>query len=237
MRRAQGAGRPGLFHARGDVHRAADGGVSAFDAATQRDRAGVDADADLEVHVSSALALLAQVLVVCSGRGQQGQAATHGALGVVFLRLVGAEHGLEPVAGVAHDTAAMCLHHLGQAGQRVAEEFQHVFCVQPRGQLCRAHHVDEDDAHQPQRLRRRACSFGRCSLLRQQRCQPRSHRAQRRIDHRIAEQAAQRLQRLDGSTQLPGFAGHGGVRYQELLLRQACVAARSRCDRCSAMLR
>ena len=81
---AQGPGRRGLLHARGDVHRDAANAAVGIDPAAEQHAAGVDADADVEAVVTVrsphfGAERLAEL--------EQGQAAAHGTLGIVFAGL------------------------------------------------------------------------------------------------------------------------------------------------------
>ena len=106
MADAQGSGWRGLLHARGDVDRDAADAAVGIDAAAEQHTAGVDADANIEAVVAvRGLHLGAEHLA----EFEQGQAAAHGALGVVFAGLVGAEGGQDAVARVLQHLASMCL--------------------------------------------------------------------------------------------------------------------------------
>ena len=100
---AQGPGRRGLLHACGDVHGDAANAAVGIDAAAEQHAAGVDADADVEAGVTvRSLHFGAERLA----EFEQGQAAAHGALGIVFAGFVGAEDGQDVVAGVLQHLAA-----------------------------------------------------------------------------------------------------------------------------------
>ena len=113
MRRAPA--RRGLLHARGDVDGDAADAAFGIDAAAEQHAAGVDADADVEA-VVAVLALHFGAERAASR--EQGQAAAHGALGIVFARFVGAEDGQQVVAGVLQHLAAVGLDDGGAARQR-----------------------------------------------------------------------------------------------------------------------
>jgi hypothetical protein len=88
--------------------------------------------------------------------GEQGQAAAHGALGVVLAGFVGAEGGQDAVAGVLQHLAAVGLDDGGGARQGAVHHGADRFRVEVLGERGRADHVEEQDAHLPEALRRGA---------------------------------------------------------------------------------
>jgi hypothetical protein len=132
------AGRGGLLHAGGDVHRDAADGAFGIHAAAQQHAAGVDAHADVE----------AGVLVGRKHFGaehfahfQQGHAAVHGAFGVDFARIIRTEGGLDVAAGLLQHLAAVGLHDGRAARQGVVHHRADGFRVQLLAERGRTHHV------------------------------------------------------------------------------------------------
>ena len=124
---AQGPGGRGLLHPRRDVDRQATNAAFAVDAAAEQDAAGVDADTHPEAGVAmSRLHLLADGPAL----GQQGEAAVHRALGIVFAHFVGAEGGEQVVAGVLQHPAAVRLDDGAEARQRAVDDGMDLFRVE-----------------------------------------------------------------------------------------------------------
>ena len=96
---------------------------------------------------------------------EQGQAAAHGTLGVVFAGFVGAEGGQDAVAGVLQHLAAVRLDDGRPARQGVVHHGADRLGVEVLGERGRADHVQEQDADLPEGLcgRGRRCSRGRVS--------------------------------------------------------------------------
>ena len=145
MRKA--AGRRGLLHARGDVDRDAADAAIGIDAAAEQHAAGVDADADVEAVVAVrrphfGAERLAEL--------EQGQAAAHGALGVVFAGFVGTEGGQDAVAGVLQHLAGVRLDDGRAARQGVVHDRADRLGVEVLGERGRADHVEEQDADLPE---------------------------------------------------------------------------------------
>ena len=101
---AQLSDRRRLLHARRHIHSRAANAVLGIDPAAQQHAAGVHAHAHVEAAV--AVACLHHGAVACAF-GKQVQAGAHRALGIVFLRLFGTEHGQQAVAGVLQHLALM----------------------------------------------------------------------------------------------------------------------------------
>ncbi len=140
---AQGPGRGGLLHARGDVDGDAADAAVGVDPAAEQHAAGVDAHAHIEAGVAvRGLDFRAEGLA----QGQQREAAVHGAFDVVLAGLVRTEGGQDVVAGVLQDTAAVGLHDGGAAGQGVVHHGADGLGVQVLGERGGADHVEEQDA-------------------------------------------------------------------------------------------
>ena len=155
---AQAPGRRGLLHPCGDVHRDAANAAIGIHAAAEQHAAGVDADANVEAFVTVrrphfGAERLAEV--------EQGQAAAHGALGVVFLGFVGAEGGQDAVAGVLQDLAGMRLDDGRAACQGVVHDGADRLGVEVLSEGGRADHVEEQDADLPEALCRHRRRCGR----------------------------------------------------------------------------
>ena len=132
---AQRAGRRGLLQPSRDVDGQAAQAVVVLHPAAAHHAAGVDADAGVE-----ALEAIPAFDVITMPRrlSQQGQAAVHRALGVVFSGAGGvmrAEGHLEVVAGIAQHLAAMLLDDGGESGQRTVDHRLHLFRVEPLNEL------------------------------------------------------------------------------------------------------
>jgi hypothetical protein len=151
--------------------------------------------------------------------GQQGQAAMHGALGVVFARGLGAEGGQQAVTRVLQHAAAVFGHHAGAAAQQAVHQFVDLLRVQALGQPGRTHHVQEQHRHLAQGLRTRR---GLDLQLRQ----PFAQRAERGFDHGVAQQGALRFEGSDGCPQRLGIFGRHGWRFITVRLALApCPSA------------
>ena len=180
MADAQGAGRRGLLHARGDVHRDAANAAFGIHAAAEQHAAGVDADADVEgvVTVRSphfGAEHLAEL--------EQGQAAAHGTLGIVFAGFVGAEHGQDVVAGVLQHLAGVRLDDGRPARQGVVHDGADRLGVEVLRERGRADHVQEQDADLPEGL----CRHRTALQSRGQRRELGARSRQQRFDHRISQ--------------------------------------------------
>jgi hypothetical protein len=171
-----------LLHPRRDVDARAADVAGRVDAAAEEDRAGVDADAQVE---------LLQALALAEPRreqrrlGEDVEAGADGALGIVLERLVGAEGGEQAVAGVLEDPALARAHELGQADERRVHDGVHLLRVEPLRQLRRADDVHEEDGDGLALLLARA-SQAKCRELVVE-------RGDRRRDDGIAEDGALRL--------------------------------------------
>ena len=130
---------------------------------------------------------------------EQGEAAAHRALGVVFGGLVGAERGEQVVAGVLQHLAAVRRDDRAAAGEHAVHHRGDRLRVEVLAERRRADDVEKEDGDLAQRLRR---LVGRLA----QRREPCLQAAQRRVDHLVAELATLRLQR-------------GDARIESLLLR------------------
>ena len=187
----QGARWRALFHASGDVDRVAAYRALGVHAAAQQHAAGVDA----HPHVEAVVAVHGLHLpAYAAAFGQQRQAAAHGAIGVVFVDLAGTEAGQEVVSRVLQNAPAVVLHDVGEANQRAVHQGVEVFRVQALAQRGGTHHVQEQDADQPQRLRLRWLGVGR-SRRGLQRLPLRLQAGHRHVDDGVAQQDALRLQR------------------------------------------
>ena len=204
---AQRAGRRRLLQPGGDVDGQAAQALVVLDAAAAHHSAGVDAHAGVEAVV----AVHAQHVVAAPGSlGQQGQAAVHGALGVVFARagrVMCAERGLHAVAGIAQHLAAVVRDDVGEGRQCAVDHRLHFFRIQPLDELRAADDIQEQHADLAQAAR----GLGRHRLcggrgLRVEHCQALEQGSQRRVHQRIAECRAVRLQFSDG-----GFQGGAGI--------------------------
>jgi len=125
---AQAARRCSLFHTRGNVHCGAANGARGAGAPSKQHAAGVDANADVEAGVALSAA---DFFAEFAGQCQQCQPASNGALGVVFLGLVGAEHRQYAVAGVLQHLAAECVDDLRTPHERAVYNVVNVFGIQP----------------------------------------------------------------------------------------------------------
>jgi hypothetical protein len=155
----------------------------------------VDADPDVEAVVAVCrLHFGAEPLAEV----EQGEAAAHRPLGIVFPGFVGAEGGQDVVAGVLQDLAGVCLDDGRPARQRVVHDGADRLRVEVLGERGRADHVEEEDADLPQGLLRHG---RRCSRDGQRR-QPGPRRRQQRIDHGIAQRRALTFQGGDRGFEL-----------------------------------
>ena len=156
MADAQGPRRRGLLHACGDVHRDAANAAIGIHPAAEQHAAGVDADADVEGVVTVRSPHFG---AECLAEFEQGQAAAHGTLGIVFASFVGAEDGQDAVAGVLQHLAGMCLDDGRSTCQGVVHDGADRFGVEVLSERGRADHVQEQNADLPERL----CGDGRRS--------------------------------------------------------------------------
>ena len=76
-----------------------------------------------------------------------GQAGADPALGIVFVRLVGAEHGQQAVPGVLQYAALLHLDDGRQAFEHAVHHGMHVFGVELARHVGRADHVHEQHRH------------------------------------------------------------------------------------------
>ena len=196
---AQGVGRCGLLHARGDVDGQAAEAVVVLHPAAAHHRAGVDAHAGAEWR----LVLPGLAMPEPGGGLQQFQPAQHRAFGVVLVGAARTEGRLEAVAGVAQHLAAVRPDDAGQGGQRAVHHGLHLLGVQALDQLRRAHEVQEQHADLAQMAHRLRCRARHASR------QPFLQGRQRCIDQRVAKHRALRLQRGDGGPQRQGVGRVG----------------------------
>ena len=118
---------------------------------------------------------------------QDGQAGPHGALGVVFARLVHAEGRLDAVAGELQHAALVGLDDVGHAPHRSAEHGQRVLGVHGLRQGGGADDVGKQHRHLA------ALQAGGL----QQPGQPGAQRRGGQLDDRVAERRALAFQRRD----------------------------------------
>ncbi len=179
---AQGPCGRGLLHPRGDVDGNATDAAVGVDPAAQQHAAGVQAHA----HIEAGVAVGGEYFrAECLAQFEQGQTAAHGALGVVFARLVGAERGQDVVAGVLQDLAALRLDDGRAARQGVVHRGADGFGVEVLGKRGGAHRVQEQDGDLPEALGGRSrCWRGG------QGAQPGACRCQQRFDDSIPQSRA-----------------------------------------------
>ena len=200
---AQGAGRRRLLHARGHVDGHAADRAFVVHAAAEQHAAGVDAQAHVEAVVAVPQrhqAALAPAFV------EQGQAGAHCALGVVFVRLRGAEHGQQAVARVLEHLAVVGLDDDRARRERSVHHGVDVFRVEVLAECGGADDVEEQHRHLPQGLPGRS---GRRAggLQPVQRGQALAQRSDHGINRRVAQQRALGFQRGDGAGELLKFGG------------------------------
>ena len=192
------AGRRGLLHARGDVDRETADAALGINAASQQHRPGVEADAHVEAR---------QTMLRLKARGQQRRhfnhrkTGSHSAFGVVFERLVGAEHSQQAVAGVLQNAALPGVHDRGQALERGVHHRVHVFGVELLAQVGRADHVHEQHRHRLQPL------LGR-TRMRPGQCQLLAQRRERHFRDRVSQHCALRFERCNRGFDLFGAVFH-----------------------------
>ena len=187
---AQPAGRRGLLHARGDVHRGAHRGVLGLDAATDEHAAGVHAHAHLEAGDTVLLRDLPRMPLAFF---EQGQTGAHGALGVVLAGTVGAERGEQAVAHETQHPALVSPDHGSKPLQRVVDDGVRVFGVELPADRGRADDIGEQNADHPE-------MSGLAAIGHVEPAQLGPQRRQRQLDHVLAEHRALGQQRAD-----PGF--------------------------------
>ena len=124
--------------------------------------------------------------------GQNVQAGLNGPHRVVLVRALGAEGGLQAVAGEAQHPATLVEHAVGRTLQHATEQFERVLGVQLAGQRGGADDVGEEHRHL------RPAPLGRCSGSGQQLAQ----RCQRQLGQDVTEQAALGLQHGDRPVQV-----------------------------------
>jgi len=108
------------------------------------------------------------------------------------MRALGAEGGLQAVAGEAQHAATVGTHAVGRTLQHAAEKFERVLGVQPAGQCGGADDVGKQHRHL------RPAQLGRGIGSGQQLAQ----RRQRQIGHRIPQQDALVFESGDGLAQV-----------------------------------
>ena len=189
---AQAAGRRALLHARGKVDGGAADAAFGVDPAAEQHGAGVHAGAHIEIGHAVQLAHQRRQLQ----RGfDDAQAGAHGAFDIVLMRLVGTKGGQHAVAGVLQHAAMVALHDGGEALQRAVHHGVDVFRAQLLADGRGADHIDEQYRDLLELLHGHR-------LARAQRRQLALQRGQGRIDQRVAEQRALRLQAGDGGFKL-----------------------------------
>ena len=185
---AQRTGRRRLLHARGHVDGDAANAAFGIDTAAEQHRPGVDAHAQAEaVQAEPRLDLRRQHRRLLDDR----QARMHRTLGVVFTRLVGAEHRQKAVAGVLQYAAMLGLDHRRQPRERAVHHRVHVFRVELAAQRGGTDHVHEQNRDRLELLVAVAGAGSRGSQLLTQ-------RGDGHLGHGVAEQSALRVQRGNG---------------------------------------
>jgi hypothetical protein len=184
---AQAAHRRALFHARRQVHRVTHRSSIGLVPCTHQHRPGVHPDADARrLGRRQAGRGRAQQRAGCL---QDLQPGPHRALGFVFMQAVGAEGGLQAVAGEAQHLAAGLTHHRGHALQQGVQPLGGFFGAQRLHPGRGAGHIGEQhaDLAQPGLGRRwRGSRRGRRQLRRKRR--------NGGIDDGVAQQATSGLQ-------------------------------------------
>ena len=143
--------------------------------------------ADAHGEVADVVQALRGIGLLTPGR-QDGQTSPHGALGVVFTRLVRAEGGLQAVTGEAQHAALVGLHDVGHAPKGAAQEREGHLGVHALGQGGGVDHVGKQHCHLPVLQARGPQQAG----------QPRAQRGNGQFQHGVAQRRALGLQRRNG---------------------------------------
>ena len=184
----QAAWRCMLFHSSGEVDRAAANIRSSFDPADDDNGAGVEADANIERFDRHSPGELHFDPNDC---GEHCQTSTYSLLSTVFLSVVDAEDGQQPIAGVLDDTPEMRTHQFGEPSGDSVHQIVNVLRIERRAESSRTDDIDEQHRRLTQpRLGITALRSRHCGELGQQ-------WSNRDIDDSVTEQAALRLERND----------------------------------------
>ena len=153
------------------------GGVVGVDSRAQCHVTGVHAHAHGEI--GDAVLALCGIGLLTPGR-HDGQAGTHGALGVVFAGFVHAERSLHAVTQEAQHAALVGLHDVGHAPHGRAQDGKRFLGIHTLGQGGGAHHVGEQHGHLPMLQAGRPQQAG----------QPRTQRGNGQLQHRVSQRCA-----------------------------------------------